>query len=299
MNGDDLFARDDLQNLLKFDNGALVKNVDDPSAYGVYEVDERKKVLNLVEKPKSFLGNLANIGCYVFGLEVFDELARTQPSERGEIEITTAVLSLARKTDFIVHPISGYWLPTGYAWDLLRHQEYFLKKMTDSHISGTLEIGTTIKGPAKIGHGTVIKSGVYIEGPVVIGEDCQIGPNCCIKKFTSIGDNCRIGPSVEIKNSLIMDNCCIAHLSYVGDSVLGEGVNFGAGTITANRKHDGKTVRSMIKGKNVDTGLEKFGTIIGDYASTGIHTSIYPGRKIWPQKSTYPGDIVRKDICDD
>lgn len=299
MNGDDLFAHQDLKGLQQLENGALVKTVADPSAYGVYEVNERGKVLNLVEKPKEFLGNLANIGCYVFGLEIFDELETTKPSERGEIEITSAVLSLAKKRDFFVYPIFGYWLPTGYAWDLMRHQEFFLSKMTISQINGNMEKGVTINGPVQIGHGTILKSGTYIEGPVVIGHNCQIGPNCYIKKFTSIGNNCRIGPSVEIKNSVIMDNCFICHLSYVGDSVLGEGVNLGAGTITANRRHDGQNIQSIIKGKLVDTGMEKLGVILGDYACTGIHTSIYPGRKIWPRMSTRPGEIVKKDIGDE
>lgn len=296
MNGDDLFSHQDLKSMQKLDNGALVKWVKDPSAYGVYEIDEQGKVLNLVEKPKEFLGNLANIGCYIFGLEIFNELEKTPLSERGEIEVTTAILSLAQKKDFWVHTLAGYWLPTGYAWDLLQHQEFFLNKMVDSQISGDIEKGVTIKGSVKIGKGSVLKSGTYIEGPVVIGKDCQIGPNCYIRKFTSIGNNCRIGPSVEIKNSVIMDNCFVCHLSYVGDSVLGEGVNLGAGTITANRRHDGKNVQSMIKEKLVDTGLVKFGTIVGDYACTGIHTSIYPGRKIWPKMSTLPGAVVQTDL---
>jgi UDP-N-acetylglucosamine diphosphorylase/glucosamine-1-phosphate N-acetyltransferase len=295
MNGDDLFSGEDLKNLINLENGALVKTVENPSAYGVYEVDKKNKVLNLVEKPKDFLSNIANIGCYVFSPEIFNELEKTQPSERGEIEITSAVLAWARKRNFYVYPITGYWLPTGYAWDLLRHQQFFLTKMTDSSISGRVEEGVTIKGPAHIGHGSVIKSGVYIEGPIVIGNNCQIGPNCSIKKYSCIGDNCRIDSCVEIKNSLLMNHCCIAHLCYVGDSVLGEGVILGAGTITANRRHDDENIRTMIKGQLVDTGMKNFGTIIGDYTHTGIHTSIYPGRKLWPKSCTDPGSIIDKD----
>jgi len=77
---------------------------------------------------------------------------------------------------------------------------------------------------------------------------------------------------------------------------VGEGTNFGAGTITANFRHDGKPHRSMVGGELVDTGRLKFGAIIGDDVHTGIHTGIYPGRKIWPHQSTRPGEIVRQDL---
>jgi bifunctional UDP-N-acetylglucosamine pyrophosphorylase/glucosamine-1-phosphate N-acetyltransferase len=101
---------------------------------------------------------------------------------------------------------------------------------------------------------------------------------------------------VEIKNCLILSGSNVGHLSYVGDSVLGENVNFGAGTTTSNLRHDGKNHRSMIDGILVDTGRRKFGTIVGDGVHTGIHTSIYPGRKFWPGTTTLPGAIVQHDV---
>jgi bifunctional UDP-N-acetylglucosamine pyrophosphorylase/glucosamine-1-phosphate N-acetyltransferase len=137
---------------------------------------------------------------------------------------------------------------------------------------------------------------VFIEGHVVIGENCKVGPNCYIRGATSIGDGCHIGQAVEIKNSLILSNTSIGHLSYVGDSVVGKKVNFGAGTITSNFRHDGANHRSMVDGQLIDTGRRKFGTIIGDHVHTGIHTSIYPGRKIGTHGSTRPGDIVQYDL---
>ena len=95
-----------------------------------------------------------------------------------------------------------------------------------------------------------------------------------------------------------MDNTNICHLSYVGDSVIGEGVNLGAGFIVANVRHDGGNILSSVKGKLVDTGLEKFGAVIGDGVKTGIHTSIYPGRKIWPTLTTGIGQIVKYDLVE-
>lgn len=295
MNGDDLFARIDLETILTYEYAALVKQVENPKLYGVCQVDEKNRVLNLVEKPKEFIGDLANIGCYVLQPDFFDELENTALSERGEIEITSAVHTMAQKRDVYAVPIQGFWLPTGYSWDLLTHQEYLMKDVP-SFNKGIVEHGAVLKGAVAVGENTLIKSGVYIEGPVIIGANCEIGPNCYLRPYTSIGDHCKIGQSVEIKSSIIMPNCYIQHLSYIGDSIIGEGSMLGAGTITANRRHDGEAPRSKIKGILVDTRRAKLGAIVGDGVQTGIHTAIYPGRKIWPMMQTSPGSLVVDDI---
>ena len=142
----------------------------------------------------------------------------------------------------------------------------------------------------------------------MIGEHCTIGPNAYLRSSTTIGNNCKIGFEVEIKNSVVFNNSAIPHLSYIGDSVIGEGVNVAAGSITANVRHDaglirssviknaGGEIREEIRGELVDTGLHKLGTILADGVKLGIRTLIYPGRKIWPGKTTLPGEIVTKDI---
>ncbi|MBN1465953.1 NTP transferase domain-containing protein [candidate division KSB1 bacterium] len=295
MNGDDLFARADLQRLIRYDYAALVKRVGNPELYGVFKIDDANRIVSLVEKPQKFIGDLANIGCYVLQPDFFDELERTPVSERGEIEITSAVNSMAQRRDFYALSIEGFWLPTGYAWDLLSHQEFLMRDLQPEQ-AGQIENGAILKNVVSIGRGTVIKSGAYIEGPVAIGENCVIGPNCYLRACTSIGDNSIIGHSVEIKNSIILPNAHIQHLSYIGDSIIGENCSIGAGTMTANRRFDNDRIKSMIKGALVDTKREKMGAIIADGAQTGIHTVIYPGRKIWPGVHVRPGQVVDRDI---
>jgi len=182
-----------------------------------------------------------------------------------------------------------------YPWDLLEANELLLSSISKD-IQGDVEDGATIKGEVIIGKGTLVRSGSYIEGPVYIGSDCEIGPNCYIRAKTSIGNNCHVGNAVEIKNCILGNNTNVAHLSYVGDSVLGDHVNFGASTITANLRHDEATIKSPVNGEMIDTKRVKFGVIVGDQVHTGIHTSLYPGRKIWPGKSTMPNEVVTKDI---
>jgi len=196
--------------------------------------------------------------------------------------------------------LSTSWLPSDfilrYPWDLLRANELYISSLIENSIQGEVHPLAVIEGIVHIGPGTRILPGVFIEGNVVIGANCKIGPNCYIRGNTSIGDNCHIGQSVEIKNCLILSHTNIGHLSYIGDSVLGEKVNLGAGTTTSNLRHDGKNHRSMVNGVLIDTGRRKFGTIIGDHVHTGINTSIYPGRKLWPHTTTRPGEIVQYDI---
>lgn len=299
MNGDDIFSKTDIQQLMKLQAGALVKHVDDPSQYGVYRVDDQNRVLDLVEKPKEFIGTLTNIGCYLFNLEFFEDLHQMPLSERGEYEITSAILSYAKRKDFFVTQIQDFWLTNGLPWELLLSQNYFMSQMTTAKIEGTVEPGVVLQGPVEIGPGTVVKSGSYIEGPVKIGNDCTIGPNCYIRQNSAIGHHCTIGHAVEIKNSIIMDDTAICHLSYVGDSVIGSEVNLGAGFISANVRHDKATIKSKVKGKLKDTGLEKLGVIVADGVKTGIHTSVLPGRKIWPNVRTYPGQVVNDDLVEE
>jgi bifunctional UDP-N-acetylglucosamine pyrophosphorylase/glucosamine-1-phosphate N-acetyltransferase len=190
---------------------------------------------------------------------------------------------------------AGDFLMT-YPWDLLRANERVIGAIDQNRIEGTVSDGATINGHVHLGAGSILLPGTYVEGNVVIGRNCRIGPNCYLRGNSSIGDGCRIGHSVEIKNSIIFPGSAIGHLSYCGDSVIGSQVNFGAGTIAANFRHDGANHRTEYAGKLIDTGRRKFGTIMGDGVHTGIHTSIYPGRKLWPGVSTRPGDIVRKDL---
>jgi bifunctional UDP-N-acetylglucosamine pyrophosphorylase/glucosamine-1-phosphate N-acetyltransferase len=196
-----------------------------------------------------------------------------------------------------VFPAKGSFL-IRYPWDLLRANEQALAALTGNAITGEVHPSAVIEGVLHLGQGSRILPGVFIEGKVVIGAHCKIGPNCYIRGSTSIGDACHIGQSVEIKNSIILAKSQVGHLSYVGDSVLGEAVNFGAGTITSNYRHDGTHHRSMVDGVLVDTGRRKLGAIVGDRVHTGIHTSIYPGRKLWPGTSTSPGEIVQRDLED-
>ena len=147
-----------------------------------------------------------------------------------------------------------------------------------------------------IGKGTRVRSGAYIVGPVRIGADCDIGPNCFIRPYTTIGNKCHVGNATEIKNSILFSHTNAAHLSYVGDSVIGEQCNLGAGTLVANLRHKKDPVKMEIKGKVISSNRRKLGVVIGDYTKTGINVSIYEGRKIGDHCGIGPGVILDKNV---
>ncbi len=296
MNGDDLYDPRDLAKLAKTEQAALVKRVPDPRLYGIYEVSDGNRAVRLVEKPVDVFSDLANVGAYKFMPDVFDVLAKTEKSPRGEIEVTCAVQTLSETGDFRVIEMDGYWLAIGYPWHLLDANDYVLTHQLEPEVLGDVTPEAHLNGRVRVGKGTTIDSGVVIDGPVCIGEDALLGPNCWIRSGTSIGNGCRVGQGCEIKNSILMDGAAVPHLSFVGDSVIGENTNLGAGTITANFRHDGATVKSMVKDELIDTGRTKLGAIVADDVHTGIHTAIYPGRKLWPHTSTPPNATVDEDI---
>lgn len=289
--GDDLYDKEDIQKCILKAPTVSLKKVENPSNFGVVIV-RGKKVKNLVEKPQKPLSNLVNSGLYFLDKSIFD--FKLEKSPRGEYEFTDYLKKLIEKNK-LYFSLAENWMPISHLWNLLDANEFLLNKI-QRKIQGNVEKNVTIKGKVVIEKGTTIKSGSFIEGPVYIGKNCQIGPNSFLRPSSSIQDNCKIGQAVEIKNSIIGKNTKIPHLSYVGDSIIGENCNLAAGTIIANLRHDNKSIKTWVNGVLIDTGRRKFGTVIGDNVKTGVGTLVYPGRKIWPGKTTLPGEIVKKDI---
>ena len=294
MMGDDLYSRENVESLLRDTPSLLAHEVKDPSAFGVW-LEKEGFVSGFEEKVKNPGSSLANCGLYTLSPEVFPHIKRLRKTMRGEYELNEAVNALAKDTPVKVVRTSQGWFPVGYPWNLLEANQALLDGM-EPRMEGEVEEGATLKGKVSVGEGTRILAGSYIEGPVLIGKGCLIGPNCYIRPHTSIGDGCRVGNASEVKNSVIGDGSKVPHLNYVGDSVLGRDVSMAAGSITTNLRHDRGIIKSMLKGEAMGTGRKKLGAVIGDGVKLGARTIIYPGRKIWPGKTTLPGQIVDKDI---
>jgi bifunctional UDP-N-acetylglucosamine pyrophosphorylase/glucosamine-1-phosphate N-acetyltransferase len=277
LNGDVLPDEASLQEMARGGPAVSAIVVDDPRRYGVF-LEEGGRFQSVVEKSDNPPSNLANAGIYLLERSIFEALQAAPLSTRGEYELTDGLNLLASRENIRIVPLQS-WLEIGRPWDILAANEILLKDL-QPQVLGEVEPGATIKGAVAVGRGSVVRSGAYIMGPVIIGEDCDIGPNCYIRPSTCLGNNVRVGNAVEVKNSAIMSGSKIGHLSYVGDCVIGERCNFGAGTICSNLRHDKGNIKSYIKGQRVDSGRRKLGVIMGGDVMTGINTSIYPGTVI-------------------
>jgi bifunctional UDP-N-acetylglucosamine pyrophosphorylase/glucosamine-1-phosphate N-acetyltransferase len=276
---------------------AAVK-VRNPQHYGILAL-QGNRVTGIIEKPRPEEAptNLANAGVYVLSLTIFEKIRQTPRSERGEIEITDSLSLMINegKTVLALTIPEESWVDIGRPWNLLEANEWKLKRLTH-RIDGQIENGAIIIGPVTVENGAKIRAGAYIEGPAFIGAGSDVGPNCFIRPYTSLGKNVRIGNACEIKNSIIMDGTHVGHLSYVGDSIIGEKCNLGAGTVIANLRFNGKNVKMCVKDEVVDTGRRKLGIILGDHVETGINASFLPGVKVGNDCWIGPNVLVYRDV---
>ena len=272
--------------------------VKDPSQYGAFALDG-DQVKRVVEKPPKGQepSSYANVGIYVFPPEVFKYIAGTPKSARGEHEITdTLQLMIDGGVTVRKHDLEERdWLDIGLPWTLLEANERAMAGL-ENKVEGTVEEGAHLHGPVWVRRGARVRSGSYIEGPAVIGEDSDVGPNCYIRAGTCLGRGVRVGNACEVKNSIIMDGTHAAHLSYIGDSVLGRNCNLGAGTITANLRFDKSNIEVMVKGERLNSGRRKLGAIMGDNVQTGVNVSIHPGVMVGSDAWIAPGLIIQKDV---
>lgn len=284
----------------KPDTLMLLTEVEDPSAFGVVEIEDGN-IRSIVEKPKKeeAPSNLVNAGIYVFNEDIFDKIDKTEISKRGEYEITDSVaLQIKDGKTVMGHKTDKDWIDVGRPWELIEVNEELISNIK-TDIKGVIEDGAHIHGEVVLGEGSIIRSGVYIEGNVFIGKNCDIGPNSYIRGNSYFGDNVHVGNAVEIKNSIIMENTNVSHLSYVGDSVIGSNCNIAAGTNIANLRFDNKSVKTKIKNQMIDSGRRKFGSIIGDSVKTGINSSFSPGVKVGFNSTIGSGVLLYDDVPSD
>ena len=144
--------------------------------------------------------------------------------------------------------------------------------------SATVAPNATILGPTIIGAGTEIRPGAFIRGSVIVGENCVVGNSC------------------ELKNAILFDSVQVPHFNYVGDSILGYRSHTGAGAITSNVKSDKTLVKVKTEDGVIETGLKKFGAMIGDCVEVGCNSVLNPGTVIGRNSNIYPLSSVRGTV---
>jgi len=286
LNGDAILKTTDIVEFCKCPAPCMgISTTTHPEDYGAVIV-ESGYISSIEEKSKHPLSNVINAGIYILSQDIFNEVEKVQTSRRGEFELTDALFDYIITKKLASFPLS-YWIDVGDPWDML-DANTSLMEIVSSDIRGVIEENVSIHGNVVLGKGSVIKSGTCIEGSCIIGENCSIGPHAYIRGTTSIGNRCHIGHSTELKNSIVMEGTHIPHFNYVGDSIIGSGCNFGAGTKIANLRHDHANVN--VCGK--DTRRKKFGAIIGDGVQFGINCSINVGTVIGSNARFSPNSYI-------
>ena len=179
-------------------------------------------------------------------------------------------------------------------WDVLPRIGPYIRANFKARMEGRVSDDAHIEGPVQIGEGTVVDAGAFIRGPAIIGKHCEVRPGAYIRGDALVGDHCVLGNSSELKNTLMLNGAAAPHYNYCGDSVLGRKVNLGAGTKLSNYKIAAdKTVRLVVDGKVIDTGLMKFGAILGDGATTGCNSVLNPGTVVGRNALIYACAAIR------
>ena len=249
--------------------------------FGNVFLNARMEITKIVEKPKgNNLGNYVLSGVFILPASFFKLLKSSGNSMEKALKKVVAEEGLRASM------WEDEWLDVVYPWEILTANKMIMDSWQESSIAktATLEANVTLHGIVRIEAGAIIKSGAVLEGPCCIGERSYIGNNSLIRSYTSVGKNCKVGSGVELKNCVVMDNSQIGRLSFVGDSVLGENVDMGAGCMTVNRTVDWKPI-SVKNGKRpMGTGMTKLGAFLGDGVVVGAGNTLQPGMVVAPGK---------------
>lgn len=198
----------------------LLKEVDNPSSFGIAEVDSKQRVIRLVEKPKEPKSNLALIGIYFFRPGIHQAISHISPSGRGELEITDAIQRLLDTGgEVLSDKVEAWWLDTGKKDDLLTANTVVLDEWVKRRIEGDIDGRSQVTGRVQLGASSQVINSI-IRGPAVIGDKVLL-ENSFIGPFTSIGSGCRIISSV-LEHCVLLENARVEHVDRLEDSLLGK-----------------------------------------------------------------------------
>jgi len=176
-------------------------------------------------------------------------------------------------------------------WSALELLEEHLRSFPHlGQLNGTISPQAYLEQPETIyiAPGCQIEAGAFIRGPCILGEGCVVRAHAYIRGFLVAGRGCLIGHGTEVKNSILLNDVHLAHFNYLGDSILGNGVNLGAGAKCANFRLDGGMVQLRIDGQKVNSGMRKLGAILGDGVQVGCNAVLSPGTVLGARSTVEP-----------
>ncbi len=293
LNGDDIYGKS-VKDVLDNGSAILAKRAEKPENFGVFETEDGE-IVDVEEKPENPKSDKVNIGCYMVEEKFFELLEKVEKSERGEYEITDA-LNQYISMEEVEYVEADRWLPCSYPWQLIDANEVLMpEQVEETKLEGEIADSAEIKGQVIVEEDARVGPQSIIEGPAIIKSDCEVGPDSYIRPNTVLHQGVEIGKS-EVKNSIIRKKTSIPHFNYVGDSYIGQKVNLGAGSKTANLRNDPKNVKMEVKEEMYDTGRTKLGGIVASQAKVGVNSTVKPGRKIGFKAATDSNEKVTGNI---
>lgn len=265
---------------------------------GYLKVDKKGFISEVVEKPEPGRepSDLINLVVHVHKnpAELVKYLENVKSKRDDKYEVA---LSQMMKDGVKMKAVEyeGFWQPVKYPWHIHEVFKHLFRK-AEKGISKTAQVAKNaiINGDVIIGERVKIFDGAVVNGPCYIGDDCIIATNALVRE-SHLGNGCIAGFSTEIARSFLGREVW-THSNYVGDSIIGDNVSFGAGTVTGNLRLDEKEVEIFVEGKKVNAYTNKFGAIIGDHVRVGVNTSLMPGIKIGSGSFIGAGLVVAQDI---
>lgn len=270
-----------------------------PWDYGILKF-EGEKVVEIVEKPKpkEEPSDIKTLGTYFLHPDFFEYYQRIKNHHQYDFVYALNLYIKEKEAEFVT--LNKEPPSLKYPWEALG----ILRIMFESdefknYISPSALIGknVVINGKAHIGENVSLGDNTVISGPCFIGDNCRIGANNVFRGPVNLEKEVITGAFSEIKNCIIQKGTHI-HSGYLGDSIVGENCRFGAGFITANRRIDRGSIKSLVKDKKIDTGLTYFGMIVGNNTRFGIHSGTMPGVLIGSNCLIGPGTLVFENIED-
>ncbi|OGW18711.1 MAG: GlmU protein [Nitrospinae bacterium RIFCSPLOWO2_12_FULL_45_22] len=245
--------------------------------YGNVYLNNEMQITKFVEKPKEGLaGNYVLAGVYVLPSAIFSLLEESNKSM--ELALNRLITEIGMQASIW----EGDWIDIGYPWEILSANKLIMDTWPQAAMDKSVIFrgDVRLEGPVRIEEGVVIESGTVLKGPCYIGSGSFIGNNVLVREYTSIGRNTQIGFGVELKNCVIFGRCKVGRLSFVGDSVVGEGAYLGSGTVTVNFNLDDTPIKVSLNQHFHETGLKKLGAFIGDHARIGASHTLPAGTVI-------------------
>ncbi|MFA6918014.1 MAG: sugar phosphate nucleotidyltransferase [Candidatus Gracilibacteria bacterium] len=285
----------------KADSFLLGKKVEKYFPGGYLKSDKKGFISEIVEKPEPGKepGKLINLVVHIHGdsarLIKHLEKVKSVKDDLYEVGLTNMIKDGVK---MMAVPYEGFWQPLKFPWHVQHVFKYLFSISAKTRAkSAKIAKNAIINGDVIIGEKAVIFDGAIINGPAYIGENTLVATNALVRE-SHVGKNCIIGFSTEIARSHLGHDVW-THTNYIGDSVIGNNVSFGSGTVTGNLRLDEGNIHVDCEGKKIDTQTNKFGLVCGDNVRIGINTSLMPGIKVGNNSFVGAGIVVPENIPDD